>query len=37
MSWHQEAMKGVEICEKPGGVDKQVMIPGYPNYRIVNS
>ena len=31
MSWHQEAMKGVEVCEKPGGVDKQVMIPGYPN------
>jgi hypothetical protein len=30
-------MKGVEVCEKPGGVDKQVMIPGYPNYRIVNS
>ena len=31
MSWHQEAMKGVEVCEKPGGVDKQVMIPGFPN------
>lgn len=37
MSWHQEAMKGVEICEKLGGVDKQVMIPRYPNYCIVNS
>ena len=37
MSWHQEAMKGVEVCEKLGGVDKQVMIPRYPNYRIVNS
>lgn len=23
-------MKGVEVCEKPGGVDKQVMIPGFP-------
>ena len=22
--------KGVEVCEKPGGVDKQVMIPGFP-------
>ena len=31
MSWHQEAMKGVEVCDKPGGVDKQVMIPGFPN------
>ena len=31
MSWHQEAMKGVEVCEMPGGVDKQVMIPGFPN------
>jgi len=32
MSWHQEATKGVEVCEKPGEVDKQTMIPGYPNY-----
>ena len=31
MSWHQEAMKGVEVCDKPGGVDKQVMIPRFPN------
>ena len=22
MSWHQEAMKGVKDCEKPGGVVK---------------
>ena len=22
--------KGVEVCEKPGEVDKQVMIPGFP-------
>ncbi|MBA4105197.1 MAG: hypothetical protein C0485_05515 [Pirellula sp.] len=27
MSWHQKAMKGVEVCEKLGGVDKQMMIP----------
>ena len=31
MSWHQKAMKGVEVCEKPGGADKQALIPGYPN------
>jgi len=24
---------GVEVCEKPGGVDKQVMIPGFPSKR----
>ena len=30
MSWRQKAMKGVEVCEKPGGVDKQVMMPGFP-------
>jgi hypothetical protein len=36
MSWHQEAMKGVEVCDKPGGVDKQVMIPGFPNQRVAN-
>ena len=28
---HQEAMKGVEVCEKLGGVDKQMMIPRFPN------
>ena len=22
--------KGVEVCEMPGGVDKQAMIPGFP-------
>ncbi len=37
MSWHQEAMKGVEVCEKLGGVDKRVMIPRYPNQRMVNT
>jgi hypothetical protein len=31
MSWHQEAMKGVEDCEKLGGVVKQAMIPRFPN------
>ena len=31
MSWHQEAMKGVEVCEKLGGVDKQMMIPRFLN------
>jgi len=31
MSWRQKAMKGVEDCEKPGGIVKQVMIPGFPN------
>ena len=31
MSWCQEAMKGVEVCEKPGGIDKRVLIPGFPN------
>ena len=24
-------MKGVEVCEKPGGVDKRALIPGFPN------
>jgi len=37
MSWHQEAMKGVEGCDKPGGAVKQALIPGFPNYRTVNS
>ena len=31
MSWHQKAMKGVEVCDKPGGVDKRAMILGFPN------
>ena len=33
MSRRQEAMKGVEDCEKPGGMVKRVLIPGYPNER----
>ena len=31
MSWRQEARKGVEVCEKLGGGDKQPWIPGCPN------
>ncbi len=31
MSWRQKAMKGVEVCEKLGGGDKQPWIPGFPN------
>jgi hypothetical protein len=31
MSWRQKAMKGVEDCDKPGGMVKRVLIPGYPN------
>jgi hypothetical protein len=31
MSWHQEAMKGVEDCEKLGVVVKQAIIPRFPN------
>jgi len=31
MSWRQEAMKGVEDCDKPGGTVKRVLIPGFPN------
>ena len=34
MSWHRKAMKGVEVCEKPGGVDKRALILGFPNCRL---
>ena len=37
MSWRQEAMKGVEDCDKPGETVKRVLIPGFPNERVVNS
>ena len=37
MSWHQEALKGVEVCEKLGGADKRALIPGFPNWRMLNS
>ena len=31
MSWRQEAMKGVEDCEKPGVAVNRALIPGFPN------
>ena len=37
MSWRQEAMKGVEVCEKSGGVDKRALIPEFPNCRALNT
>ena len=36
MSWHQEALKGVEDCEKPRVAVKRAMILGYPNWRMMN-
>ena len=33
MSRRQEAMKGVEDCDKPGEAVKQALIPGYPSER----
>ena len=36
MSWRQEAMKGVEDCEKPGGAVKRALIPGCPNHPALN-
>ena len=36
MSWHQEASKGVEDCDKLGVAVKQAMIPGYPNWHALN-
>ena len=36
MSRRQEAMKGVEGCEKPGVAVKQALIPGFPNYHVLN-
>ena len=36
MSRRQEAMKGVENCEKPGGLVKRELIPGFPNDRALN-
>ena len=37
MSWRQEAMKGVEDCEKPGGVVKRVSDPGVPELTCTES
>ena len=36
MPWRQEAKKGVEDCDKPGGVVKRALIPGCPNQRVMN-
>ncbi len=36
MSWRRKAMKGVEVCEKPGGADKRALIPGFPNEHTLN-
>ena len=36
MSRRQEAMKGVEDCDKPGGLVKRELIPGSLNYSGVN-
>ena len=37
MSRCQEAMKGVEDCDKPGEAVKQALIPGFLNYCMLNS
>jgi len=37
MSWRQEAMKGVEDCDKPGGLVKRELSPGFPNYLTLNT
>ena len=37
MSWCQEALKGVEVCEKLGGVDKQALIPEIPELACTES
>ena len=31
MPWQSEAMKDVEICDKPWEADKQAVIQGFPN------
>jgi hypothetical protein len=36
MSRRQEAMKGVEDCDKPGEAVKRALIPGFPNWRTLN-
>ena len=37
MSWRQEAMKGVEGCEKPGEAVKQAFDPGIPELPYAES
>ena len=36
MSWRQETLKGVEDCDKPGGVVIRALIPGALNRRTLN-
>ena len=36
MPWRQEAMKGVEDCDKLGGLVKRELIPRSLNERVVN-
>jgi hypothetical protein len=36
MSRRQQAMKGVEDCDKPGETVKQVLMPGFPNRCTLN-
>jgi len=36
MPLRQEAMKGVEVCDKRGVADKQALIPRFPNYHAMN-
>jgi len=36
MSWCQETLKGVEDCDKPGGVVKRALIPGFLNSHMLN-
>jgi len=36
MSRHQEAMKGVEDCEKPREAVKRALIRGFPNQPALN-
>jgi hypothetical protein len=36
MSGRQEATKGVEDCDNPGGAVKRALRPGCPNHRGLN-
>ncbi len=36
MSGRQQAMKGVEDCDKPGGAVKRALRPGFPNDPTLN-
>ncbi len=36
MSWRQEATKGVEDCDKPGGAVNRALRPGSPNQPTPN-